>query len=71
MEAIKGFKTLLFNAIMTIGMLTTIWTGVDTSKEVVTVNDNFDTILTSLTTLWMIGNAWLRAVTDSAIFQKR
>jgi hypothetical protein len=71
MDKLKGFKTLAFNAVMTIGMLITVWTGVDTSKDVTAITETSLKILEGGMVLWGIGNAWLRAITDSKIFSKR
>lgn len=65
----KGYKTVAFNALMTVGMFITVWTGHDTTAEVEVVKDNVLNISTALTVVWGIGNVWLRAITDSPIFK--
>lgn len=71
MDAIKGYKTLLFNAIMTIGMTITVWTGVDTSGDVTVITEGLETILSVGFAIWGIGATWLRAITNSPMFHSR
>jgi hypothetical protein len=67
----KGYRTLVFQAIMTVGGLITIWTGVDTTEGTNLIKDNLDLILTAGTVIWGVGSVWLRVVTDSPLFKKR
>lgn len=67
---LKGYRTLIFQAIMSVGMLITVWTGHDTKDETTTVTQNLDGVIAALTVIWGIGNAWLRAITDTAIFKE-
>ena len=70
MDSIKGFRTIAFNVSMTIGMLITVWTGIDTSEQVAQVQDGINSILTGIISVWLIGSVWLRVLTDSPIFKK-
>ena len=68
MEALKGYKTILFNLIMGVAALYTQMTGVDVDASGIIAH------LTSLEGLvveaWVGGNLWLRAITDTKIFEK-
>lgn len=70
MDAMKGYRTVLFNGIMTLGMAITVWTGHDTKDEVTALTSNIDLIQGALTAIWGVGNMWLRTITDSPIFKK-
>lgn len=70
MDNIKGFRTIAFNVVMTIGMLVTVWTGIDTSAEVEQVQEGINSILTGIVSVWLVGSIWLRVLTDSPIFKK-
>lgn len=66
----KGYKTIVFNVLMTLGTLVAVWTGHDTKAEIEVLSENIEAILSAAVLVWGIGNAWLRAVTDSPIFRK-
>lgn len=71
MDEFKGYKTVLFNVMMLLGMMVTVMTGVDTVDDVTTMQNGVLLLLEGLTLVWGVGNLWLRAVTDSPIFNQK
>ena len=69
MDKLKGYKTIIFNVIMAISMLMTIFFGVDVSADATKLKDGIDMALQGLITVWGIGSIWLRIITDSPIFR--
>ena len=69
MDKLKGYRTIVFNVIMAISMLMTIFFGVDVSGDATKLKEGIDMALQGLTTIWGIGSIWLRIITDSPIFR--
>lgn len=69
MDKLKGYRTIVFNVIMAISMLMTIFFGVDVSGDATKLKEGIDMALQGLTTIWGIGSIWLRIITDSPIFK--
>lgn len=70
----KGYRTIAFNAIMTVVMLGNLWGvfGADNpAPNEADVTVALDAVDTGITAAWGLGNVILRAVTDSPIFRKR
>ena len=66
----KGFRTILFNAVMAVVMIVKA-TNPDVElpdDQAVTVA--FDAVELAIGLVWSIGNLILRAITDSPIFKK-
>ncbi len=66
----KGFRTIIFNVIMTAGAIITTWTGIDTTAEVTQLKEGVDNILIGGSAAWGAGNVLLRMITNTAIFKK-
>ena len=69
LDKIKGYRTVIFNIVMSFAVITTLLTGVNVENEVTQLQKGFDLLIESLTVLWAAGNIWLRAITDSPIFK--
>jgi hypothetical protein len=70
MNKLKGYRTVIFNIIMTLVMF---WQVQQPDVELPTadhVNQSLDAVEAVVTVLWGIGNLFLRAWTDSPIFEK-
>lgn len=68
----KGYKTVIFNVVMSAIMVFTLWNqeaaqDLPSAAEVQGLIDQGETWITAV---WAIGNVMLRAVTNTAIFQK-
>lgn len=70
MDKIKGFKTVLFNVIMTAIMLTGMWGGDVLEIDEEDVVSTLDALEAAIVGIWGVGNIMLRAVTNSPIFNK-
>lgn len=66
----KGYRTLIFNAIMTILMVTRVWKPEAELPDAEAVGGAIDALTVALATVWGIGNAIFRAVTDTPIGKK-
>ena len=68
----KGYKTVIFNAIMSVVMLGSMWNQEAASEfpTAVEVTNLMDQAETWITAVWGIGNVALRAITSTAIFKK-
>ncbi len=66
---LKGYKTIVFNVIMTVTMIAKTW-GIDLGIDVTEAGAQIDAVEKALMVIWGVGNMWLRAVTDSPIFKK-
>lgn len=65
----KGYRTILFNLLMSVMMLGATW-GIDTGLDEGSVNAFLDALDVVITFVWGIGNLWLRAITDTPVGQK-
>ena len=64
----KGYKTVVFNLIMGVVMFVNQVLGTELdANELLT---NLNGLEEAITGIWLTGNVWLRAVTDSPIFKK-
>lgn len=66
----KGFRTIIFNVIMTVFVLINVWspsTELPSGEEVQGALQHLDL---ALAFFWGLGNIILRAVTDTKIFKK-
>ncbi len=66
---LKGYKTIIFNAVMTAVMFKRVW-GVEVEVTEDMIASGLDALDAGLVALWGIGNAILRSVTNSSIFNK-
>ena len=68
----KGFKTIIFNVVMTLAMGVSLWNpdAAGSLPDAAQVSGLIDQAAAWVTAVWAIGNAWLRAVTSTAIFKK-
>ena len=67
---LKGYRTIIFNVIMTVFMLINVWspdTELPSGEDVKGALDNLDL---ALAFFWGLGNIILRAITDTPIFKK-
>ena len=67
---LKGFKTVLFNTIMTGAMIGRLW-GADIEIDAEQLAGHLDAVAVGLAFLWGVGNLFFRYVTDSPIFKSR
>lgn len=67
---LKGFKTVLFNTIMTGAMVGRLWEA-DIEVDAEQLAGHLDAIALGIAFLWGLGNTFLRAVTDSPIFNRK
>ena len=72
LESIKGWKTILFNIIMTVVMLISVWGGfgdapAPTGEDIQSAIDQLDAAIAAI---WGIGNLILRAITNTSIFKR-
>jgi hypothetical protein len=70
MDKLKGYRTVVFNAIMTLTMIYTLWQPDAVLPDAETVNQTLDTVEAAIAALWGVGNVVLRAVTSSPIFKQ-
>jgi hypothetical protein len=66
----KGYKTVIFNVIMFIATLVTLFTGVDVSKDAMVLQEGTMMVLIGLDVIWTIGGVWFRSITDTPIFSR-
>ena len=67
---LKGYRTIIFNVIMSLFMLITLWSpeaDLPSGEEVKGALEQLDL---ALAFFWGLGNIILRAITDTAIFKK-
>lgn len=70
LEKLKGYRTILFNAIMTVLMFIQLWNPgaeLPTGPE---VTEGLIQVETALAFIWGLGNIILRAITNTPIFKK-
>ena len=67
----KGYKTIVFNVIMSVIMLATMWNpdAASSLPDASQVSGLMAQAETWITVVWGIGNGLLRAVTSTAIFK--
>jgi len=68
---LKGYKTIIFNAIMTIIMVMNLWGQGGDLPDAESVSSALDAVDAALAAVWGIGNAILRAITDTPIFKSK
>jgi hypothetical protein len=69
-ETIKGYRTVIFNIIMTVLMFVQLWApeaDLPTGPE---VTEGLIQLETALAFIWGLGNIILRAITNTPIFKK-
>ena len=68
----KGYKTIIFNVIMSAVMIISMWNPGEASAlpDASQVSGLMDQAEAWITAVWGVGNVILRAVTSTAIFQK-
>lgn len=69
----KGYKTVIFNSVMTLAMLAKVFnpeSDVDPTVAADTASQGVDVVMAGGAALWGIGNVLLRSVTNSPIFKK-
>jgi hypothetical protein len=71
MDAIKGFRTVLFNVLAAAAVLITLTTGVETKGDLVVLQQGVEQVIEGIVIVWVVGSVWLRAVTDSPIFKSK
>jgi H+/gluconate symporter-like permease len=69
LEAIKGYKTVVFNVLMALATITALLTGTKVENEAIQIQNGIDLLLQGLAVVWAAGSIWLRAITDSPIFK--
>ena len=67
---LKGFKTVVFNTIMTGAMIGRLW-GADIEIDAEQLAGHLDAVALGIAFLWGVGNMLLRAITDSPIFNRK
>jgi hypothetical protein len=70
LEKAKGYKTVIFN--VSVGLLM-VWRAADPSATLPDenqLNTVLDSVFASLDALLVVGNLFLRAVTDTQVFKK-
>jgi hypothetical protein len=66
----KGWKTVLFNAVMVVIALVTTLNPDAEKPDAAAVQGAIDTGEAAFATIWGVGNVILRALTNSPIFKK-
>lgn len=66
----KGFRTVLFNAVMAVVMIVKAINPDAELPDEVAVTASIDAVELAIGLVWSIGNLFLRAITDSPIFKK-
>ncbi len=67
----KGYRTIVFNIVMMIAMIMKQWWPEAEVPGEEAINEGLDTIEAALAFIWGIGNAGLRAVTNTPIFSSK
>jgi hypothetical protein len=71
MDRFKGHKTVLFNVLAATAMIVTLITGTRTEDDLIILRQGVEHLIEAIVAIWTIGNLWLRAVTDTPIFQRK
>ena len=66
----KGYRTIIFNAIMTLIMVMRLWKPDVEMPGELEINAGLDAIDAAITFVWGLGNLFLRTVTNTPIFKK-
>lgn len=66
----KGYRTIIFNIVMTISMGLALWMPEAETPDAETVNTALDNVEAAITAVWGIGNMILRAITNTPMFNK-
>ena len=68
----KGYKTIIFNVIMSAVMVISMWNqdAASSLPDAAQVTSLIDQAETWITAVWGVGNVILRSVTSTAIFKK-
>lgn len=67
---LKGYKTIIFNVIMTVVMILSLWNPGSEVPDAATVGNTLDVLDAAIAAIWGLGNGLLRAVTTTPIFKK-
>jgi hypothetical protein len=70
LESLKGYRTVLFNLLMTVIMVLSLWKPGEAWPGAEAINSFLDSFEVAFAFLWGLGNMILRAVTDTPIFKK-
>lgn len=70
LEKLKGYRTIIFNVIMTAFMFIQLWNPSADLPSGPEVTEGLIQLETALAFIWGIGNIILRAITDTPIFKK-
>lgn len=70
LEQLKGYRTIVFNLIMTIVMVLAMWSPGESWPTQPEVNAFLDSLEIVLTFVWGLGNIVLRAITNTPIFMR-
>ncbi len=72
MQKLKGFRTILFNAVMGLVAVLNAFGlfGTDAAPSADQVTAAFDGLDVALAAIWSIGNVILRAITNTPMFKK-
>jgi len=66
---LKGYRTIIFNAIMTPVMLLRLW-GIDSGISEEMISEGITALDTSLALFWGIGNLFFRTISDTKVGKK-
>ena len=67
---LKGYRTIIFNLMMTLFMIISIWNPAAELPNQQDVMVGFDQVEAAIAFIWGLGNMILRAITDTPIFTK-
>ncbi len=70
MSSLKGFRTVIFNIIMGAIMVIRAFNPEAELPDEVAVQGAVDAVDAAISSVWLVGNLILRAITDSSIFKK-
>ena len=70
LENLKGYRTVIFNLVMTVVMVFSLWKPGESWPGASEINSFLDSFEVAFAFLWGLGNIVLRAVTDTPIFKK-
>lgn len=67
---LKGYRTVIFNIIMTAVMTMKMWMPESDLPDADSINHAIDGLDAAITLIWGVGNILLRAVTNTPVFKK-
>lgn len=71
MDNLKGWRTFIFNVLAATAMIVTLITGTRTEDDLIVMQQGVEHLIEAIVAIWTIGNIWLRAITDTPIFQRK